>query len=359
MKNKYLLNIFALISCILLVSFFVYEKNAGFDYSNYLVIRVNDKIVDTYPTSNKYKVIGSCTKEGNPIEAKIISLWNNEKKRWNIKIENITESDIVCDINFVETSDPCDIPGYFCYQIKQSNNLISKDNYKIYKGTSEDNYVKFSNMKWRIIGINPDESIRLILSEPINEEKYNNELKCENPSKVSISSECATYSINNSIKSKLDRWLQNNISGSNSSFLTESLFCNDISNYSDLDTTYFGGYVRNEINNTPSLKCDKHVEIDYLSPKKEKHKIGLISVDEVKIIGTTNTYLSNLSNTWTMSPKKYTVSDSKIKMYLINGESFVSTPNKYAPVINISKNTIVSGDGKVENPYLLLSIEKP
>lgn len=44
----------------------------------------------------------------------------------------------------------------------------------IYKGTNPDNYIKFNQETWRIISIEPDNSIKIIKQDDLGEIQFNN-----------------------------------------------------------------------------------------------------------------------------------------------------------------------------------------
>lgn len=108
-----------------------------------------------------------------------------------------------------------------------------------YRGAEDDNYVDFAGHKWRVVRINGDGSIRIILQDNIGSDYFNN---------IDWSSQGTTwfayqgymnsgefwavginrYKNNESstIKNKIDNWYKTNINSYNT-YLADSIFCGD------------------------------------------------------------------------------------------------------------------------------------
>ncbi len=187
-----------------------------------------------------------------------------------------------------------------------------------FRGAVENNYVNFADMLWRIVRINGDGTIRLILNEGshdssynafnntlnINNRKYvgftydNNIHQCTKTDPCEVTYDLSSNSFNNkfggtnsTIKDDLENWYKENLKDVNEK-ISSGFFCNDTSYGSGEDNEVgilnYGGEVRLYENYSPSLKC--------LNPNNSsgqprtyggiyKTKIGLITADELAFSG--------------------------------------------------------------------------
>ena len=190
------------------------------------------------------------------------------------------------------------------------------DNYT-FRGKELNNYVYYSGRIWRIIGVNPDKSIRIITDE----------------SQTSI-----TWGINNDYNdSYIKNWLMPNdedMSGifykslnNPEEYIQDGDFCKDI-------------IVEEKIT------CEDRITA----------KIGLLSYNEYEAANGENSYLNNETNWWTMngsskSTALFITDDGSISNSTIIGKTYESFGVR--PVINLRGNlTIVSGDGSINTPYI-------
>ena len=249
------------------------------------------------------------------------------------------------------------------------------------RGAIDNNYVFFAGNTWRIIRINGDGTIRMIIDDDTGTDKafnstyaghkyvgytYDNDSACTKSSPCISAYDATTKTFtnnkggtNSTIKDYLENdWYQE--IADYDSYIAQGSFCNDtstINNSSGL--IYYGAYQRIDVDNEPSLKCpttDKTYGGYYIS------KIGLLSVDELLFAGYSqimpdrdnNNYLFKNGEFWTMSPDKSSNSFGAVYggdygyyyRYLIN-ESY-----DVRPVINLKRNLVVtSGDGTKANPY--------
>lgn len=190
-----------------------------------------------------------------------------------------------------------------------------------FKGNISDNYVLFSGMLWRIIGINEDNSIKLITASTVGNMNYN----------TSVGS-----FMDSDIKTWLNDYFYNHINKESKKYIVDSSWCNDT-------------IADNELNKS---EC---------SSKTEKTKVGLLSIQEF------NRSLENGSDTYLQSPYMFWMINRKDKeaswvnrndfifAYDSNFLSFTSTTLLgVRPVINVSDDmAILSGDGTIDNPYRL------
>ena len=212
-----------------------------------------------------------------------------------------------------------------------------------YRGDIQNNYVSLGNLIWRIVRINSDKTVRLILDgETSTIASY---YTSSNPSFKFESS---------NMKFILDNWFNENLKNYED-IIANSNYCNDISN----DNNVYSSNTRILTNKLPVLAC---------LGTTIKNKIGLLTIDEVLLAGASVNnsnekfylYNSNISKEW------YTLSavsgnDNSINMFMINTNGSINTNvvgnlnRSIRPVINLEKNIKMIGDGTAENPYILLN----
>ena len=240
-------------------------------------------------------------------------------------------------------------------------------------------------MYWKLVRINGDGSLRLIYNSNATIDSivslvgivpYN--YTYDDPKYTGYTYDRDANETDSFIKKEVDTWYNNTLGNSNyDSMVVNGRFCSDSSGYKlsseygfdGFDDTYiFSIYDRLGMAglsfnkpNSPTLICPETTETYGGSYRL---KAGLITADELALAGEGmmiegNSYL-NPNGTgafyWTMTP-----SDFKI-----DGRAYVRIQNIYIdgylssnflgvrPVINVSlDDAFVSGDGKVENPYII------
>ena len=272
-----------------------------------------------------------------------------------------------------------------------------------FRGNVVDNFVNYAGMCWRIVRIEGDGSIKLILAS---------ELSCSDTN-VTTSSGYATdgaagvqgtelsatygyksvggYSVDdyinsaanttNNARTKLNSWLERKItSESDKALLKNGDWCiGDRTTAYDLSTyalktetaeelinagTSFSYSARKRILNTktPTLKCDGKKERD---GEIDTNKVGMLTVDEVAFAGATDssnsTYYLNKNATssywWALSPSFFDVDFSGVGSFsVINGGDInyngVSFAFSFRAAVSLTSSTkITSGDGTVNNAY--------
>lgn len=222
-----------------------------------------------------------------------------------------------------------------------------------FRGNVLNNYVNFAGFSFRILRINGDGTVRLIMNNPIDDlEAYNN-----NSETVDDYSSKLIYQ-NTSLKSILNKWLDSNLSDY-SKYLAQTSFCNETS--VNADNGYLPAYNRLFVDNTPSLVCNGTIE---------KNSIGLITADEVEYAGAfqdkTNAnyflYIKDIKNAWwTMSGSQILSSNNSVAGIAVGNNGALSYDKKIStqllirPVISLDKNVTVSGLGSQDNPYIVKS----
>ena len=211
-----------------------------------------------------------------------------------------------------------------------------------YRGNVKNNYVSFGDHLWRIVRINGDGTVRLVLDGVTDGlANYYGE-----------DSEDFTYN-NSLMKVYLDDWYDLYLKDY-SDYIANTKFCNDVS-YDDFNK--YNSYTRILINKIPTLNC---------LGSSFSSNIGTLTIDEVILAGAnsdesnTQYYLhnENITDSW------YTMSgadgnDTTINMFMVDTTGNIKTDidgslfRNIRPVINLVKNIEMTGSGTIIDPYKL------
>ena len=208
-----------------------------------------------------------------------------------------------------------------------------------FRGNVENNYVSFAGTIWRIVRINEDGTIRIIMQAGIN----NSIGYSLNANKVGQ----YFYYSNSNAKSILENWYQANI-GSKSDLAKNVVNGDYYCEQAKIDKT---------ANYMPSFECKNDVNNKGLV----NSNIGLITTDEIIYAGghfketKNNYYLYNRIYTWTMSPAKnsgnhylWAIDPSGVVYIDSIGNTLI-----LRPVINLKSDTQVSGTGTSSDPFVV------
>lgn len=209
-----------------------------------------------------------------------------------------------------------------------------------FRGNVTNNNVTFAGHNWKIVRINGDGSVKLVLNDIIEEigSYYDNEF--------GFASSTALEILNRFYETELVNY---------SNYIASYKFCNDT--VLDTDNTTFNAYNRIVLNKIPTFVC---------LGDTTNQKIGLLTIDEVMLAGAstsdnTNYYLYNSdidTDYYTMSSAKYTNNVYYPFIVTTNGAIDYTTSGELLrgirPVINIIKTARVTGDGTEDNPYQIL-----
>ena len=254
------------------------------------------------------------------------------------KIEDVEEYFYMTILNNNELKKPTTVVGE---EISSTNEGLIEDKDDdgatyYFRGAVDNNYVSFANLMWRIVRINGDGTVRLVLNETIDT------LSTYNTEETSFK-ETALYD-------SLETFYENNLSYYEKN-IANSKFCSETS----ITDNKYNAYTRIITNEIPTFNC---LGTSFIS------RIGTLMVDEIVYAGAlydeenTNYYLYNseIDNLWWTSSLARK-DDSSIYPFLVspNGsltESVASTLYRgVRPVINLSRNTKVSGSGTLTDPY--------
>ena len=209
-----------------------------------------------------------------------------------------------------------------------------------FRGNVTNNNVSFAGFNWKIVRINGDGSVKLVLDDIIEEigSYYDNEF--------GFASSTALEILNRFYETELINY---------SNYIASYKFCNDTILTDDNQT--FNAYNRTVVNKIPTFVC---------LGDTTNQKIGLLTIDEVMLAGAstsdnTNYYLYNSdidTDYYTMSSAKYANNVYYPFIVTTNGAIDYNTSGELLrgirPVINIIKTARVTGDGTQDNPYQIL-----
>lgn len=289
--------------------------------------------------------------------------------------DNTIQSDV--GINLNKASDSTNGIGLY---YTSTNTQNGRPTY-YFRGNVTNNYVNFANQIWRIVRINEDGSIRLIIQDSVMGSNPYNTDYTQNAYvgyMYGTTSSGATYeqthkNTNNSqIKGIIDYWYQEHLS-SYYSYLADAGFCNDRSlaavNYLGTGTNFTHYSAINRESGGVQFKCQNEANDLFTTSNSNKgnkalnHPIGLITMDEVIYASgpynfSTNdstSYLYNGTSFWTMTPRQLKSNDGARVYYVDKNylyEDLVNSSKAVRPVINL-KDTVLysSGNGSSSSPY--------
>jgi len=215
-----------------------------------------------------------------------------------------------------------------------------------FRGKVTNNYVKFADMMWRIVRVNGNNTVRLVLNDAAEDltEYYTN-----------TNNNYFAYS-NTNIKSYLSEWYNRNLFQYDK-YIATTKVCDDTA-YTGKDEYIFSASQRLSVNHEPTFNC---------LGTKINSKISILTADEAEyagaLIGVGNDdyylYNSNTANpVWTMSPSKGSANEFYPYTISTSGsldDSLIGNLKKAVrPVINIRKDLSVMGKGTIDEPYELL-----
>jgi len=280
-----------------------------------------------------------------------------------------------------------------------------------FRGAVKNNYVQFANKCWRIVRVNGDGSIKLVLhndntsssSSPCaasnnsttaafarySGSTYNTAFNSSYNDNAYVgfmygtagSSDYASTHANTNksdILKNLETWYNNNLKTYESK-LADTIWCNDKSTVSGglgygTNATDYGAYNRLASTKQPTLKCPNDNNGGKLSKftvddttngnGNLTYKIGLLTADEIAFAGSISgyynrsTYLQENTGTtwwWSLSPCDFGggyayvwgVGSGDLSRYNVNGGVGLR------PAISLISSTSVTGNGTSDNPYVV------
>ncbi len=217
-----------------------------------------------------------------------------------------------------------------------------------FRGNVKNNYVKLGDNMWRIVRINGDGTVKLVLDDVSSElTSYHTEQEeYEDFSKTSIL---------NSLNAYYDAYLQEFEDD-----IVSYKFCVETGSTSEDKNKTYNSYNRVAINKIPTFNC---------LGETYSNRIGLLTADEVMYAGAnleednTSFYLYNSDiedSWWTISLAK---ADSTLFYpFIISKEGKIisnvsgATYKNLRPSISLNRKVIVTGDGTRSNPYIIAQV---
>ena len=208
-----------------------------------------------------------------------------------------------------------------------------------FRGNVTNNYFSFAGKMWRIVRINGDNSIRLILDEDV-------------PVLTIFSEEKAEF-LDSKVYQTLNDWFEANLF-KYQDYIYNNKYCYDFN--LSTDEKAFTSFNRISIAKLPSFTCD-------IDPYNLK--IGLLSIDEAiyagLLLNTENksNYLYNesIKDWWLLTPA--VMEKNKFYPFMVKNDGAIaySSDSKSSktlrPVINITPYVTITGDGTKDNPYMI------
>ena len=271
-----------------------------------------------------------------------------------------------------------------------------------YRGSVENNYVKFAGFYWQIIRINSNGSIRMIYdgtSAHANGESsadrqygtskfnpnYNNNMYV---GYMYTEGEAHGTGTSSTIKTNADKFYTDKLSSYASKLDTNAGFCGDrsnLNNQSGVGTgkviTYNKGYLR-VVESAPTLTCENASDYYTVASassgnKKLSYPVGLITADEVMFAGhaggvfdgtynhmkiNNGSYLVTGNAFWTMTPaggyNPFGGPSLYAPVFAVNGsglivDDYVGDTIGLRPVVNLKSNVTITGSGTMTDPYVV------
>ena len=343
-------------------------NNATTEYGCTVKNNISSVTVNATATSSKAKVRGLGAKdlvEGkNTLPIRVIAEDGSEKI-YNV---NVTRKQAVQNVSIfgkqfevvdaeptltTSSNNTSDASGLYA----STDTNTGKPTY-YFRGNVENNYVSFAGQTWRIVRINEDGTIRIVMQDGIN-----------NNTNYQFNSNYNNYAYmyysNSDAKTTLESWYQTNI-GSKSDLAKNvasgAYYCEQAkAKYSDSYTS--GSAIMTTYNKyTPDFKCSS----DGNGKGIVNASVGLLSYDEVVYAGgyygqnNRNYYLYNSAIVWwTMSPQGFSDSDFYSWVWRITESGnitigVVGYSSRLRAVLNLTADTQISdGDGTKENPFII------
>ena len=230
----------------------------------------------------------------------------------------------------------------------------SKGTTYYFRGNPTNNYIKFANKIWRIIRVNEDGTVKIMLNDAVSGDIFNS----------STYGFDKMYYSNSNLKNIVNSWYNTNITGTNASkVVTGNYFCEAAK------LMYFSGSVGNfsvpvKENYTPNFEC----ATDGNGKGLVTASVGLITYDEIAFAGgwyydfslSYPYYLNNANLAdrarWTMSPAGNNSDSSYALAFIIyNGGAWhtaVSSGSLISPVVNLKGDIAITGSGTSSDPYV-------
>ena len=342
-------------------------NTATTEYSCKVPNSVSSVTVNAIATSTKAKVRGLGAKDltvgKNTLPIRVIAEDGSEKiYNVNVTRKNPVESVSIFKKEYevidaeptltTSSNNSNDASGLY----KSTDTNTGKPTY-YFRGNVENNYVSFAGFTWRIVRVNEDGTVRIVMQDGIN----NNDNYAFN---YNYNNYTYMYYSNSQAKTTLERWYQTNI-GSKSDLsknvASGAYYCEQAR--VKYDSSYAtGDTVMNVYKNyIPDFKCSS----DGNGKGVVNASIGLLNYDEVVYAGgyvdnkNNNYYLYNNDYFWIISPNGKPTKANGLMAWRIDSQgqinaTLVNADIPIRPVLILNADTkISSGNGTKENPFVV------
>ena len=242
-----------------------------------------------------------------------------------------------------------------------------------YRGRVTDNYVSFAGYTWRILRINSDGSVRLILDGSAGNAQYKN-TNVPTPHTIEAANSLIAWQ-NSTVYSTLHTWYNNNLAQYDDYIATSNYVFDDsyeqrTSSATQGSVYYYGSYIRVGLDGRQYIPTFDGTEENTI-----QDKIGLITADEISYAGgawgqnNTRFFLYNgniRTDSWTMSPSFWDNSvhykagilvmgrSGNIHDWPSNGNTLTSSL-ALRPVISLKADVKITGSGTQRDPYRVVT----
>ena len=219
-----------------------------------------------------------------------------------------------------------------------------------YRGAVTNNYVSFAGLMWRIVRINENGSIRLLLNDGINNgTRY----------KFNPSSNNYTYmyysnsDVENGIKRTVDTWYNDKLKNYEN-YIADTEFCEQFKVAYDSSYATAGSVTAPLYSSyTSNFKCST----DGNGKGILTSKVGLLTYDEAVHAGSypykdSKSYIKNIG-TWLMSPAGASTNNAIAWVVCYIRSNSVGNFSEVCPVISLKAGILATGSGTSDDPYLI------
>ena len=223
-----------------------------------------------------------------------------------------------------------------------------------FRGNPTNNYIKFAGKDYRILRVNEDGTIRIMLTSSIGSNKFNSTYNTYDK----------MYYTNSELKTVVDNWFTTNITGDNASKVVSGNYFCEAARVAHNGTNYKLNTGSTKLtakeSYTPTFECTA----DGNGKGVVTSKVGLVTYDEIiyaggwyYVSGLSYPYYLNSGNLYrTMSPAGF--NDFYAYAWLVDsdghtGRNGVNFNYGVRPVLNLSADTLVSGSGTSSDPYIV------
>ena len=338
-------------------------NSATTEYGCTVKNNISSVTVNATATSSKSKVRGLGTKDltlgKNTLPIRVIAEDGSEKiynvnvtrKREATSLKNEIMKNTVITANptlTTSSNNTSDASGLY----KSTATNTGEATY-YFRGNVTNNYVKFAGQTWRIVRVNEDGTIRIVMQDGINDYcKFNS-----NRNNYTY----MYYTNNSNAKTQLESWYQTNIGSKKdlaSSVATGDYYCEQAKAKYDDSYTSGDATMTTYSKYTPDFKCSS----DGNNKGVVNASVGLLNYDEVVYAGgypdqsNNNYYLDNNTYFWTMSPAGFSGSNSLVWLVSTAGiilDDYVTSTYAVRAVLNLTADTLATGSGTSSDPFVI------